>query len=245
LLEASLRTVLFAIALSLLLAGPAFFVALVVLPARFWVGSLLPAVGCLLVAMLIVSAAACRSLWRQIGSRIQIYEDRLVYIRKGESVDFRWEDIYEFYCREVDEYHSTLGLDRTYIGSKNYYRVIHRNGPKFAFREYFMRDKRVPIAAFVTEGLPARRLPALRERLLNYEILPFGPLRLEPEGIGYGQSLLQWDEVDFVGIDDGKILVRKKNKTLRWCSVQAGQVPNLCLFLTLTKEKCNQQWSAP
>jgi hypothetical protein len=79
--------------------------------------------------------------------------------------------------------------------------------------------------------------------LKSHETLHFGPLRLEPEGIGYGRSLLPWEQVDFAGIDDGKILVRKKDKTFSWCSVGAGKVPNLCLFLALAKEKCDTTWS--
>jgi hypothetical protein len=73
----------------------------------------------------------------------------------------------------------------------------------------------VPIESLVADGLLNRQLPILRERLLKgYETIDFGPLRLEPEGVGKGSSLLRWEDVDFVGMEDGAVFVRKKDKML-------------------------------
>ena len=199
---------------------------------------ILSTLGGLFLSLFFLGAIVYRKLWRRIGASVQIHPDRLVLVRKGKAIHFKWEDIREFYCKAIVEYESTLVLDRTYSKSKNHYRFVHRDGDQFEFGEQFQRDELVPISEFVTEGLLDRQLPVLRERFFQHqETLPFGPLRLMPDGIGYGRSVLPWEQVDFVGMENGNIYVRKKDKTFHWCSVAADKIPNFCLFVVLAKEK--------
>jgi hypothetical protein len=244
LLQASLHTAVFAIIVTLILGGPALFVVEMVFHTNFSTAMLLATLVSLFLMTLVLGAFFYRSLWRKIGGTIQIYPDRLVYVRKGESIDFRWEDLSEFYCQAVDVYHSTMGVDRRYKGSKAHYRFIHRDGRWFEFYEPYYHGKLVPIESLVAGGLLNRQLPILRERFLKgYETIDFGPLRLEPEGVGKGSSLLRWEDVDFVGMEDGAVFVRKKDKMLNWCSVKAEKVKNFCLLLALAKERCAQTWA--
>jgi hypothetical protein len=238
--DAFFRSALFAVIFSLFLSPVVLIPVELILQAGFSAPMILSTLFCLFLAVFALTSLAYRRRWRQIGSGVQIFPDRLVFVRKGKSIDFRWNDIREFYCRAVDEYNSAAVLDQTYLTSRNYYRFVHRDGYQFDFGEKFRRDELVPIADYVTDGLLQNQLPDLHRRYFEkQETLTFGPLRLEPEGIGSGGSILPWEDVDFVGAEKGKIFVRKKDKTLRWCAVKAEKVPNSCLFLALAKERCD------
>lgn len=243
-LDACIRPAVIALILWLILAGPVLLVVEVIFHTNFALLTVLPTVIILFVAILCLTAEYYRNLWRQVGVSVRIYSDRLVYMRKGEVVDYRWDDIRKFYCQRVDKYLSHFGLDRHYTESQNRYRFIHENGHQFEFAEQFSRNKLVLIADYVEKGLLERQFPRSRSRLQEGETLQFGPLGLEAQGIQYGRSLLPWDQVDFVGAEDGKVFVRKKDKTFNWCSVKVEKVPSCCLFLALAKERCDQHSSA-
>ena len=239
--DAFVRSALFALIFSLFLSPVALIPVELILHTNFSAPMILSTLFCVFLAVFALTAMAYRRRWRQIGSSVLVFPDRLVFVRKGKSIDFRWTDIREFYCRAVDDYNSGAVLDQTYIASRNWYRFIHRDGHDFEFGEKFRRDELVPIADYVTDGLLQNQLPELRRRYFEkQETLTFGPLRLEPQGIGSGRSVLPWEEVDFVGAEKGKIFVRKKDKLLRWCAVKAEKVPNLCLFLALSKYGCEK-----
>ena len=239
-LDACIRPAVAALILWLILAGPVLIGVEGIFSTNFSLLTVLPTVIILFIAILCATAVYYRKLWRQVGVCVRIYPDRLVYTRKGEVVDYRWEDIRKFYCQRVDKYLSHFGLDRQYTGSQNKYRFTHENGHQFEFAEQFSRNKLVPVADYVEKGLLERQLPRYCSRLQEGETLQFGPLGLEAQGIQYGRSLLSWDQVDFVGAEDGKVFVRKKDKTFSWCSVKVEKVPSCCLFLALAKERCDQ-----
>lgn len=244
--DAFSRTAFTGLILSLILAGPALLAVELIFHTNFSLLMVLSTLVLLVIALLGIAAFFYRKLWRQIGTSVSIFADRLVYQRKGAKVDYRWEDIREFYCHSVDEYRSVVGLDQTYSESRDRYRFTHANDHQFEFAERFSRNQLVPVADYVEQGLLETQLPGMRARLQQgNEPICFGPLTLEAQGIQYGRSLLPWEQVDFVGAEGGKLLVRKKDKTFSWCSVRADKVPNCCLFLALAKEKHSQSSSPP
>ena len=238
--DAFVRSALFAVIFSLFLAPVVLIPVELILHTNFSAPMILSTLFCLLLAVFALTALAYRRRWRQIARFKQsIFPDIASYsfergnrsttpgTRFANSIAGHWMN-------------TILGvvLDQTYTTSRNYYRFIHRDGHQFEFAEKFRRDELVPIADYVTDGLLQNQLPELRRRCFDkQETLTFGPLRLEPRGIGSGGSVLPWEEVDFVGAEKGKIFVRKQGKTLRWCSVKAEKVPNTCLFLALAKER--------
>lgn len=126
------------------------------------------------------------------------------------------------------------------------YRFHHRNGHRFLFEEKLDRNTDAPIAQFTEEALLHSQLPSLRESFLQrHEEVRFGPFTLGLEGLGFKRALLPWPEVDFIWAEGGRVRVRKKGKTLNWCSVRMDNVPNSCLFLALAKERLAQEESRP
>lgn len=193
-------------------------------------------------ALTLLGALLYRELWRQVGARVLIFPDRLVHVHGKQSDTYAWEDIEEFFCWGVDEYVSTLVLDRRLVESRYHYRFRHKDGHQFVFSERFGGAGGEPLACHVEKGLIERRLPALRKRFLdNHEAIPFGPFSLEPEGLRYRRSVLPWSQVNYVWAQDGKIRVSKRDKVFDWCSAKMETVPNGCLLLALAKDRVERE----
>lgn len=177
--------------------------------------------------------------WWGLAIRLIVFPEGIIYTRGRRIVPYRWQDILAFSYWAID--HVKLG---TYIDSLYYYRFHHRDGHRFLFAERLDRNADKPIAQFVEEGLVNYQLPLLRESFLQRtEEVRFGPFILGMEGLGYKRDLLPWPEVDFIWAEDGRVRVRKKGKTLNWCSARMDNVPNMCLFLALAKERLAQEES--
>lgn len=178
--------------------------------------------------------------WRGLSVCVHVFPEGIIYTRWRRVVAYRWEDIFAFSYRAIDHMH--LGI--TYLYSTYYYRFRHHDGHHFLFVEKLNRNVEKPIAQFVEEGLLDRELLLLRESFLqHHEEIDFGPFTLGLEGLGYKRALLPWPEVDFIWAEDGRVRVRKKGKTLNWCSARMDNVPNMCLFLALVKERLAQEES--
>jgi len=178
--------------------------------------------------------------WRGLSVCIHVFPEGIIYTRWRRVVAYRWEDIFAFSYRATD--HMQFGI--TYLCSTYYYSFCHLDGHHFLFVEKLNRNAEKPIAEFVEEGLANYHLPLLRESFLQRnEEVRFGPFILGLEGLGYKRDLLPWPEVDFIWAEDGRVRVRKKGKTLNWCSARMDNVPNMCLFLALAKERLAQEES--
>jgi hypothetical protein len=201
---------------------------------------------CLLAVMAVPAVWWSRHLWRQLGVRVLVFADRIVYVRREQSVSYTWHELERYYCWGVNRYSSVLGLDTRYMESQYHYRFCHRDGHRFEFSETFDREDKEPIAAYVEAGLLECQLPQLRKRFVDdQEAIAFGPFVLEPEGLRWRRRLLPWNEVDYCGAEEGKIRVRKRGKVFNWCSVEMEKVPNGCLLLALAKERVEQEEANP
>ncbi len=208
---------------------------------------LLTTAGCLVAVMVIPGVWSARGLWRQLGARVIVFPDRLVHERKQGSIDYRWDDLREFYYSGVDRYvvqEAELfpGEKKQHLETEYSYRFCHANGRSFEFGELFDDEDTTPLARAVEERLLECKLPALRKRFLQeHESIAFGPIMLESEGIRQGRSLLPWSEVDDVCAEGGYVQVRRRGKKTSWCLVKLARVPNCCLLLALAKERLVRQ----
>jgi hypothetical protein len=202
--------------------------------------------GAYVVSLVFAVVVIVRRLWKQIGTAVHIFRDRIDFVRRKEIVAYRWGDIEEYYCQGVNEFTSTFGLDANYQRSRYHYRFRHRDKHVFEFFEKLDRNVEKPLDAYVEEGLLACRLPQLRQQFLqDGHTLTFGRFAVGMEGLQFGKSVLPWSEVDYVWAENGKVMVRKRGKLLNWCAIKAEKVPNVCLFLALAKERLEKDTAAP
>jgi len=61
-------------------------------------------------------------------------------------------------------------------------------------------------------------------------------LGVSQEGLHYGKSLLEWDEITAVKIKAGYISVGKRGKWFNWCNIAASSIPNLLVFESLVNQ---------
>ena len=239
------RSLAVATILALLVFGPVVIVLAGVAPDLSTEGFLLAFLLLLAIAA-IAGVWSARRLWKQIGARVLVFPDRLVWLRRQESVAFPWNELEEFCCWGVSQYSTVMLIDQQFVETEYHYRFRHRDGHGFDFSEKFDSKDARPLAAHVEEGLLEYRLPELRRHFLQeQESLTFGPFVLQPEGLRYRRRLLPWNEVDYVFAEDGKIRVRKRDKFFNWCAVKMGCVPNGSLFLALAKERMEQEQTGP
>jgi len=78
--------------------------------------------------------------------------------------------------------------------------------------------------------------PKLMARYDKGKVADFGTLGISKEGLHYGDSVLEWDEIDAVKTQQGFISVSKRGKWFNWCNIAASQVPNLWVFLSMVDQ---------
>jgi hypothetical protein len=97
------RSLVVATILALLVFGPVAIVLAGTAPDLSAGGFLLTFLVVLALAAL-VGMWSARGLWKQIGARVLVYPDRLIWVRRHESVDYPWDEVEEFYCWGVSNY---------------------------------------------------------------------------------------------------------------------------------------------
>ncbi len=66
--------------------------------------------------------------------------------------------------------------------------------------------------------------------------LLFGILALSKEGLSYGSSFLDWDDIKGVRIHKGFISVRERGEWHAWGNISVSRVANLYVFLALVNQ---------
>jgi hypothetical protein len=133
--EGFVRTTMFGAILSLILVGPVLIAVELAVHSNFSTPMILSTIGGVFNVAFMLCAIMYRRRWRQIGSRVRVYPDRLVFVRRGNAVDLFWDEIRAFYCRARNEHQTVTGLDQTYLGTRWKYRFVHLDGRQAEFGE--------------------------------------------------------------------------------------------------------------
>jgi len=200
----------------------------------------------LLAIMLAPAAWINRSLWRQLGARILVFTDGIVYMRRHQKVAYRWDDLQKYYYWGFIHTASVFGVPTWHVDTQYHYRFCHRDGNAFEFSEKLERKDDLPLAAYVEKGLFECELPRLRQQFFEeQDAVVIEPFVLEQEGLRYGRGLLPWMDAEYVWAEDGQIRARRRGKAFNWCSVKMRKVSKSCLLIALAKERIDQQEANP
>ncbi len=180
--------------------------------------------------MIPIGACGCLCCLYKLTLKVDLHEGGLVHSQHGKRRIIKWDDIFsvkqaitEVYrngCYMRTDYKYTLELeDRT--------RIVYTNS----------RLERVEkLANVIIEKTSALILPQVLRDYDKGEVIDFGTLGVSQDGIYYGNTLLEWDDIKGVRISEGYISVSKRGKWFNWCNIAAGNIPNLMVFLSLVNE---------
>ena len=187
-------------------------------------GGLLLAVG----PVLVIYARKYRRLQAVTGS------EGVALIENDAVLPCRWHDIQ--IVRETQlagELQSTLKA--SVRGEDHLFHITCRDGKELIFRSFL--DDLAWLGQIIQHETLSHLLPPSLSALKNGEVLQFGPLSLDSEGLRSGpERCLSWDEVQDVEIAHGLLLVKQVGKWRSWFKTPISQVPNAHLLLALVQQ---------
>jgi hypothetical protein len=190
--------------------------------------------GMLLLGMgpiLVIHARKYRRLHAVVGS------DGIALVENDAVSSCRWHEAQTVRESMLTGDAQTV-LPATARGEDHYFQIVCRDGKSLVFRN-FLDDLQWLGQIIQHETLPYLLPPALAA-LKNGEVLSFGPLSLDVEGLSAEtEKRLSWDEVQDVKITNGLLIVEQVGKWRSWFKNAIGQIPNAHVLLALA-ERCRK-----
>lgn len=153
---------------------------------------------------------------------------------ENEFVSFcRWDDIatvHEVFALGGTE----SSMQAAVRGEDHILRVRCRDGTEMVFRN--LLDDLVWLGKIIQQETLPYLFPSALAQLKNGEVLSFGPLTLDAEGLSAGpDKRLSWPELDEVRITKGFLTVTRVGKRWSWFKTPVGQVANAHVLLALVR----------
>lgn len=179
----------------------------------------------------LVAGVVILFLGRGRGGRVVHQHERGLSIQRGRRGSaLRWDDIRQVHTRSV-----RYGLGRFPWGRQDSLVLFTRDGRRFHL------DQSLSDYDVLVETVKRNVYPPLLDaytRAFNHgQSIPFGPLRLTPEGIQNGRKILRWQNVALARLERGWLEAlpadRRAGPKLRFA---AWSIPNVDLCLQLIQE---------
>jgi len=168
-------------------------------------------------------------LLRNRGLRVLVFPHGLVCLRRGQAVVCRWDDVEEVWQDLTDQY-TLFGL----VHRPSYFYTLRlADGSRVRFDHHLQDVRRLG------DTVLRQTFPQLLHRALGTlqagEVLSYGGLTVSRHGLGNGKHVVPWDEVQQVGVYNGRALVARGGKWLKWGDYPVKKVPNVPVFLELVR----------
>ena len=178
-------------------------------------------------AIFIIGAIACFVtvfVWR--GARAQLFERGFVIARAGKTTSARWEDIASVTQRVVQTRY--YGIP---VWTSHTYNVTLTNGDKLRITDAFGKVGKLgdSIQRMSANALLPRAIAAYHSGAL----LPFGALNVSQAGISNGKETLPWSDLNQLLLLNGRVIITRKGKRLRWSATQISKTPNVYVLTAL------------
>ena len=178
-------------------------------------------------AIFIIGAIACFVtvfVWR--GARAQLFERGFVIARAGKTTSARWEDIASVTQRVVQTRY--YGIP---VWTSHTYNVTLTNGDRLRITDAFGKVGKLgdSIQRMSANALLPRAIAAYHSGAL----LPFGALNVSQAGISNGKETLPWSDLNQLTLLNGRVIITRKGKRLRWSATQISKTPNVYVLTAL------------
>jgi hypothetical protein len=169
----------------------------------------------------------CMSL---LTLKVILHEGGIAHMRHGKRRLISWNDIKNVWQQITEHY--TNGV---YTGTSYMYTLELEDGSRFVYTNAMLQHVE-KLGNVILHHTSEAIFPLALRDYDKGEIVDFGPLGVSQEGLHYGKSLLDWDEITAVKIKAGYISVGKRGKWFNWCNIAAASIPNLLVFESLVNQ---------
>ncbi|WP_433171298.1 DUF6585 family protein [Actinoallomurus sp. CA-150999] len=194
---------------------------------------------------------------QDVGNRLCVFSGGLIRHDAGESTApqvFRWDQIettYQF--REIGYHRGRYERDYRYTGTRYQYRFIRADGAELLMGEGLFYDRakyrhveqtaklfnshdEQPYAdagQAACERVAEAKLPAALRALEAGTPMSFGKASISLVGVNTGNGMVPWQDLDEMQVREGRLVIKKKGKSL--FDESAAAIPNYLLFVTLAE----------
>jgi hypothetical protein len=185
------------------------------------------------------SAYALYVVARHIGLRVALHRRGIAIFRGDRASVIPWDQIQSVSHKLAANLALEDTLGSVLDGSQSVYTLRTTSGDRFVL-DSFLRD-------YQSLGNAIRRETTLRllpQALHIYRVagrVEFGKLAISLEGLSKGSKMLPWYDVGRVVLQNGYVLVKKRNGRVAWFGVRMNKVLNLYVYLALAEQILDSQ----
>jgi hypothetical protein len=162
--------------------------------------------------------------------KVVLHEGGLAHTHYGKERLIPWDEI-----RTVKQDINEIYRDGVYQTTTYLYTLELNDGTRIKYSNYRLQ-KVEKLGSAIMDQTSQVIFPRAMKQFEKGKVVDFGPLGVSRDGLHYGSSLLEWEDVEGVKIHEGYITMRKRGKWLRWCNIAASSIPNLLVFLSLVNQ---------
>jgi hypothetical protein len=183
--------------------------------------------------MVSLSAYLIFHVARHIGLRVSLHRGGLAILQRGNISVVAWDEIEAVWHKQAVNLTLEDALGSLLDGSQSRYTLRTTSGKRIVL-DSLLRDHPT-LGCAIRRETTLRLLPQAR-RAYNVEgRVEFGKLSVGREGLAKGSKILPWSDVGCVVIQNGFVLVKRRNGRLAWFGVPMSKVPNLYVYFALVQ----------
>ncbi len=156
--------------------------------------------------------------YRNLGLRVLIYPEGGILFRHDRVTTFFWEEITRIWRKKVEEHWASAWQGSLIL-------IIEK-----ADGELIQLDDALPRLGELADLIQARTLPSLLSSTYSSleagATVPLGELTLVPTGLKSKKGILAWDEIKEIECDNRSLVIYRKPKGAKWCTLKVSEVPN-------------------
>lgn len=84
-------------------------------------------------------------------------------------------------------------------------------------------------------------LPAAMAAYHAGQMLSFGRITVNMQGLNNGKEFVPWSQVGRVAVQHGNVYIEKNGRRVKWSPVKSAEVPNLSVLIALAKSVAQEQ----
>jgi hypothetical protein len=161
---------------------------------------------------------------------VAVHAGGIVHSHRGTTRIIPWEDI-----SSVTQAIAVVDQSGGQGGTTHTYTIELKDLSKFVYTNKLIKDVE-ELGNIILENTSFVILPQVRLKYDSGEMVTFGRLGLNKEGLHQKKNKLGWEDIQGVKVSEGYLTVNKQGKWLRWRNIEASSVPNLHVFLIFVNE---------
>ena len=161
--------------------------------------------------------------------RVQVFDQGIIYTQGAKAQTWRWDEI-AFVWQQI----TRVSVYFIPVTTSYVYTVQHRNGQKIKLTNGINKVKQ--LGELIQNETFTRLMPLAAAAYNNGEMLHFGKLTINQQGIGNSKEIVPWAQVKGVEVNQGYVAVKRESKWLRWANVPVAGVPNFFIFMALVDQ---------